>query len=246
MRRVTIRVPAARAEEALDVLLALLPHGVHRRDDGDVAELVALCDEDDAAAIPASLGEILDEEAGELAEELDRLRPVIEVAGHVLALTARSYGFGTGAHPTTRMCLALLATLEPSGGLADLGCGAGAIVIAAAKLGWSPVHGIDHSALALRDARANCEANGVEAQLHEGDLLAAELPAVPAAVANVGDLDVHARLAGAPFRTLVVSGLRTSEIDAVLRRYTAAGFTTAERRTERGWAAALLRVNRGR
>lgn len=244
MRRVTIRVPASRVEEAFDRLLPLLPKGLHLRDVGDVVELVALCDEDDAAAIPRSIGEVVDEEAGDLSSELQRLRPVLEVAGHVIAMPARSFGFGTGAHPTTRLCLGLLSELVAGGGLADLGCGAGAIVVAAAKLGWSPVVGVDHSALALQDARANCEANAVTAELLGGDLLADELPPVGTAVANVSDLAVHARLAEGPFRTLVVSGLRANEIGAALRRYTAAGYTTADRRTDGEWAAALLRLSR--
>ena len=56
--------------------------------------------------------------------------------------------FGTGAHPTTRLCLELLLELEAageaSGPLTDLGTGSGVLAIAAAKLGWSPVHGYDH------------------------------------------------------------------------------------------------------
>ena len=257
MRRVTIRVPASRVEDAFDVLLPLLPHGVHRRDAGDTVELVALCDERDAAGIPADLGEMADEPAGDLAAELDRLRPVIEIGSRVVirppsapappdgvvdvVVAARSFGFGTGAHPTTRLCLALLLGLEPQGAFADLGCGAGAIVVAAAKLGWSPVLGADHSTLALRDARANCAANGVDADLRPADLVSDPLPDAATAVANVGDLEVHARLAGGPFAALVVSGLRRVEIDAVLRRYAADGFAIDRRADEAEWSAALLR-----
>ena len=56
--------------------------------------------------------------------------------------------FGTGAHPTTRLCLELLLELEAageaSGPLTDLGTGSGVLAIAAAKLGWGPVRGYDH------------------------------------------------------------------------------------------------------
>jgi ribosomal protein L11 methyltransferase len=254
MRRVTIRVAPERVDDALDVLLPLLPAGVHDLGDG---RLVALCDEHDAARIPPSLGEVVDEAAGDLGTELDRLRPAVEVAGRVVirpptapappegvvdvVVAARSYGFGTGAHPTTRLCLELLTDLAPGGGFADLGCGAGAIVVAAAKLGWSPVYGIDHSTLALRDARINCEANGVEAALRTADLASDPLPEAAVAVANVGDPAVHARLAGEPFEALVVSGLRSDAIGAVLRRYAAAGLAVAGRRSEGEWAAALVR-----
>ena len=42
-----------------------------------------------------------------------------------LAIEAAAGAFGTGAHPTTRMCLGLLLEIEPGGPFADLGCGAG-------------------------------------------------------------------------------------------------------------------------
>ena len=57
--------------------------------------------------------------------------------------------FGTGAHPTTRLCLEYLLELADGGRgraapLTDLGTGSGVLAIAAAKLGWDPVTGYDH------------------------------------------------------------------------------------------------------
>ena len=73
--------------------------------------------------------------------------------------------FGTGAHPTTRLCLELLLELEAAGEaagpLTDLGTGSGVLAIAAAKLGWGPVTGYDHEPAAIEAARANADANGV-------------------------------------------------------------------------------------
>ena len=70
--------------------------------------------------------------------------------------------FGTGAHPTTRLCLELLLELAGRRGpLADLGCGSGVLAIAAAKLGFSPVGAVDHEVAAVEATRANARANGV-------------------------------------------------------------------------------------
>ena len=82
--------------------------------------------------------------------------------------------FGTGAHPTTRLCLELLLELprpgEASGPLTDLGTGSGVLAIAAAKLGWDPVRGYDHEEPAIEAATANAAANGVSIELEQPNL----------------------------------------------------------------------------
>ena len=70
--------------------------------------------------------------------------------------------FGTGHHPTTRMCLELLETLvKPVDMVLDLGCGSGILSIASAKLGSKLVVGIDIDPIAVKVARENIEINGV-------------------------------------------------------------------------------------
>ncbi len=72
--------------------------------------------------------------------------------------------FGTGSHPTTRLCLEWLER-NVSGGASvlDYGCGSGILAIAAARLGAGSVAGVDIDPLAVEAARANAERNGVTA-----------------------------------------------------------------------------------
>ncbi|HEX5375964.1 MAG TPA: 50S ribosomal protein L11 methyltransferase, partial [Solirubrobacterales bacterium] len=97
--------------------------------------------------------------------------------------------FGTGAHPTTRMCLEFLLELEQAGEaagpLTDLGTGSGVLAIAAAKLGWSPVQGYDHEQAAIEAAAANAEINGVDLQLQCMNLRETLPELAPVVVANM-------------------------------------------------------------
>ncbi len=71
--------------------------------------------------------------------------------------------FGTGSHPTTRMCLQWLVRERPTGSILDYGCGSGILAIAAAKLGAREVVGVDIDPQAVRSAHDNADANAVTA-----------------------------------------------------------------------------------
>ncbi|MEI6415454.1 MAG: 50S ribosomal protein L11 methyltransferase [Pseudomonadota bacterium] len=74
--------------------------------------------------------------------------------------------FGTGAHPTTALCLNWLDGLDLHGrAVLDYGCGSGILAIAALKLGATMALGIDHDPQALLASRQNALVNGVEARL---------------------------------------------------------------------------------
>ena len=85
--------------------------------------------------------------------------------------------FGTGSHPTTRLCLEWLARELPRGAtVLDYGCGSGILAIAAAKLGARDVNGVDVDPQAIDAARANAASNRVAATFaipDEHDALAA-------------------------------------------------------------------------
>lgn len=89
--------------------------------------------------------------------------------GDVVLLLDPGQAFGTGDHPTTRMCLELLEDLPLAGKRwADVGCGSGILGIAASKLGAS-VLAVDIDPVALEVARENAERNGVVLEFYCGD-----------------------------------------------------------------------------
>jgi ribosomal protein L11 methyltransferase len=156
--------------------------------------------------------------------------------------------FGTGAHPTTRLCLELLLGLEAAGEaggpLTDLGSGSGVLAIAAAKLGWDPVRGYDHEPAAIEAAAANAAANDVVA-IFERRNLREQLPELaPTVVANLTAPVLNAvavQLTSDDPATLVCSGLLPAELDETAAAFASAGLAEVERRRDGDWAALLLR-----
>jgi ribosomal protein L11 methyltransferase len=92
--------------------------------------------------------------------------------------------FGTGAHPTTRLCLELLLEQRASP-VADLGCGSGVLAIAAAKLGFGPVVAVDNDPAAVDAARVNARRNGVEVDAYLLDTGSDVLPHAELGLANL-------------------------------------------------------------
>ncbi|MDB5881652.1 MAG: putative ribosomal protein methyltransferase [Ramlibacter sp.] len=75
--------------------------------------------------------------------------------------------FGTGTHPTTRMCLRWIAQHPPQGQrVLDYGCGSGILAIAAALFGAAQIDAVDIDPAAVESAGANAQANGVS--IHPG------------------------------------------------------------------------------
>ena len=137
--------------------------------------------------------------------------------------------FGTGAHPTTRLCLELLQALEP-GSVLDVGCGSGVLAIAAAKLGFAPVTAIDVDPVAVEVTRANAAVNEVEVAAS----LAGDLPRADLAVANISLDVVQAVLRRIdPHRAIVSGYLEQDELRV-------GGWRAVELRVLDGWAADLL------
>jgi len=151
--------------------------------------------------------------------------------------------FGTGSHPTTRLCLAWLAA-SLSGGerVLDYGCGSGILAIAASMLGAGEVVGVDVDPQAITAARANAARNGVTAAF----VLPDALPPFAAGgfdvvVANIlaNPLVLLAPALAARVRRggrLLLSGVLEAQADAVGRAY-ARWFNIVPWQGDGGWVA---------
>lgn len=82
--------------------------------------------------------------------------------GDTILTLERCQAFGTGDHPTTRMCLELLEeTVRAGDVVVDIGCGSGILSIAAVKLGAAYAVALDNDPIAVEAAGENVSANGV-------------------------------------------------------------------------------------
>jgi ribosomal protein L11 methyltransferase len=89
-----------------------------------------------------------------------------EKPGEVVIRLEPGMAFGTGLHPSTRLCLeALECHLAPGRAVLDVGTGSGVLAIAAAKLGAPSVLALDTDPVAIVVARENVERNAVEGQV---------------------------------------------------------------------------------
>ncbi|MBV8046468.1 MAG: 50S ribosomal protein L11 methyltransferase [Paludibacterium sp.] len=113
--------------------------------------------------------------------------------------------FGTGSHPTTRLCLQWVdAHLTPGATVLDYGCGSGILAIAALKLGAGETIGVDIDPQAIRASRDNAAQNGVSATFCLPD----DLPQVQVDVLLANILANPLRLLGAMLANHVKTGGR--------------------------------------
>lgn len=131
--------------------------------------------------------------------------------------------FGTGSHPTTRLCLEWMADrLRVGESVIDYGCGSGILAIAAAKLQAGQVIGVDIDPQAVESSRYNASLNGVCARFQ----LADDAPPMPAdvVIANIlsGPLKVLAPLFAQltrPGGRIVLSGVLAAQASEVAESY---------------------------
>ncbi|WPB59497.1 50S ribosomal protein L11 methyltransferase [Xylophilus sp. GOD-11R] len=160
-----------------------------------------------------------------------------EAARRVIRLDP-GLAFGTGTHPTTRMCLRWIAN-APAGGLGrtlDYGCGSGILAIGASLHGADPVDAVDIDEAAVRSTVDNASANGVT--LHAG-LPDAASGAYRTVLANIlaTPLKVLAPLLCAHVETggsLVLAGILSRQADELVEAY-APYLTLSVADEEDGW-----------
>ncbi|HEY6093908.1 MAG TPA: 50S ribosomal protein L11 methyltransferase [Gallionellaceae bacterium] len=146
--------------------------------------------------------------------------------------------FGTGSHPTTRLCLRWLdENLRGGESVLDYGCGSGILAIAAMKLGAGQAVGIDVDPQAVQSSRDNAQANRVEAQFN---LPTDTLPQYDVVVANIltNPLKMLAPLLASATRTggqIVLSGILSEQAEDVMQVYSQ-WFNLRPPVMEDGWA----------
>lgn len=169
----------------------------------------------------------------------------------VLALDP-GMAFGTGLHPTTRLCLTALESIADRGRLGgarvlDVGCGSGILAIAALRLGAERAVGLDTDPIAIEATRANARRNRVARRLR------ADLGSLPS---GRGPFDVVLAnlIAGllvplapllrdevAPGGLLLASGIFIDREAEVRGAFEAAGLVVDERAVEGDWVALTAR-----
>jgi ribosomal protein L11 methyltransferase len=166
--------------------------------------------------------------------------------------------FGTGAHATTRLCLELLLELtalkDQPGPLLDVGTGSGVLAIAAARLGFAPVLGLDHERESVDAAQENARVNRVAIEVRRFDLRAQALPWLdpdtadrpaqsPVVMANLLRpllIDLARGMSRAPAH-LLAGGLLKEQVDEVVLAFgERLGMRERERRERKEWAVVWL------
>ena len=156
--------------------------------------------------------------------------------------------FGTGLHPTTRLCLAALEPLADDGRLTgarvlDVGCGSGILAIAALRLGAASALGVDTDPIAIESTDANARRNGLTRRTRAwvGSLPSGE-PPFDVVLANLiagvlVPLAPALRLEIADGGTLLASGIFIDREAEVRAAFAAAGLAVSHRLVEGDWVA---------
>jgi ribosomal protein L11 methyltransferase len=228
-------------------MLELFPEGFAEQRDGEATELAAFTGEAGAERLRSRFVDVRVEPVPDgWEDEWKRFHRPVEVGslwigppwepptpGLLPVVIDPGRAFGTGAHPTTQLCIEFLHSLE-RGSLVDVGCGSGVLAIAACRLGYSPVVAIDLDEAAVEATRRNAAANGVLVDARRADIGGNRLPHAEVAVANIDPRTIARLEPPRQCRLLVTSGYYETDRPAV------ASFEHVDRRWKANWAADLF------
>lgn len=165
--------------------------------------------------------------------------------------------FGTGLHPTTRLCVAALEEwVRPGDQLLDVGTGSGVLSIVATKLGACPVWATDIDPLAIRAARENAVRNAISLgtdalHIEQGSIPEGQAGRFKVIAANIlaevlvglfegtyGNVSLAEPLA--PGGRMILSGILEEKLELVLAAAARHGLKEVERRQEADWLALVV------
>jgi ribosomal protein L11 methyltransferase len=168
--------------------------------------------------------------------------------GQLLVELDPGLSFGTGQHPTTAYCLREIIRAQEPGkaqSLLDLGTGSGVLAIAAARLGYTPIHACDFDADAVRIARSNAKRNEVPLRINFSHADVTRLTTRPKTRFSVVCANLISTLLVeqtrrilcqlAPGGVLILAGILKSEFKIVSNAYERAGLTLRRSHVSGEW-----------
>ncbi|HVM48445.1 MAG TPA: 50S ribosomal protein L11 methyltransferase [Candidatus Acidoferrum sp.] len=176
--------------------------------------------------------------------------------GQALVVLDPGLSFGTGQHPTTAFCLQQIVRRRRPGtaqSFLDIGTGSGILAIAAARLGYAPVHAFDLDPDSIRVARTNARHNRLTGRIRFTRQDLSNVPVcrprkyflVCANLISTLLLSERQRLLAclAPSGVLVLAGILADEFAEVQAAYEAAGLRLiASRRQREWWSGAFVKA----
>lgn len=160
--------------------------------------------------------------------------------------------FGTGSHPTTKLCLETLEKyVDDHSTVLDIGCGSGILSIASLLLGAKSAFGVDIDSLAVKTAMANAEENGFDKsrfKVVQGNLSDKVTGKYSVVVANiVADIIMEFNKEVGKFLeddgVYITGGIIETREDEVLYSFAQNHFEVIERFEEKGWLVFVLKKN---
>jgi len=152
--------------------------------------------------------------------------------------------FGTGQHPTTRLCMQSIERIcdeKAPESVLDMGAGSGLLAIVAGKLGAKGIVAIDNDPISVEASRVNAEINGVQLESLLGDTPPEQQFDLVVANILAGPLiEMAPKLARCVGSHLILSGLLREQVESVSTAYIDAGMQVVRSDTEQEWASVEL------